>query len=138
MTETSKFFSAGSKKFVFIHLIAHLKLILEYYSYGRGILLSKIILICLLKRLYVTQLWFGRLGISFTVSLITIIVFQWMVRRWTKYLGQEEAIKLMKWNNSDPTYSLRFLDLSVNIIFPFIFPSLEDSVTEKYLTVVWC
>ncbi|KOM46409.1 hypothetical protein LR48_Vigan07g011300 [Vigna angularis] len=24
----------------------------------------------------------------------------WMVRRWTKYLGQEEAIKLMIWNNS--------------------------------------
>lgn len=31
----------------------------------------------------------------------------WMVRRWTKYLGQEEAIKLMMWNNSDPSYSLR-------------------------------
>ncbi|KAJ0101362.1 hypothetical protein Patl1_03931 [Pistacia atlantica] len=26
----------------------------------------------------------------------------WMVRRWTKYRGQEEAIKLMVWNNSDP------------------------------------
>ncbi|XP_038714908.1 probable ribosomal RNA small subunit methyltransferase B [Tripterygium wilfordii] len=31
----------------------------------------------------------------------------WMVRRWTKNLGQEEAIKLMMWNNSDPTFSLR-------------------------------
>ncbi|XP_057971646.1 uncharacterized protein LOC131160227 isoform X2 [Malania oleifera] len=31
----------------------------------------------------------------------------WMVRRWTKYLGQEEAIKLMMWNNSDPYFSLR-------------------------------
>ncbi|KAH9804247.1 SAM MT RSMB NOP domain-containing protein [Citrus sinensis] len=31
----------------------------------------------------------------------------WMVRRWTKYLGQEEAIKLMVWNNSDPSFSLR-------------------------------
>ncbi|XP_004491518.1 uncharacterized protein [Cicer arietinum] len=31
----------------------------------------------------------------------------WMVRRWTKYLGQEEAIKLMIWNNSEPSYSLR-------------------------------
>ncbi|KAK9268736.1 hypothetical protein L1049_000497 [Liquidambar formosana] len=31
----------------------------------------------------------------------------WMVRRWTKYLGQEEAIKLMMWNNSDPSFSLR-------------------------------
>ncbi|KAK8648691.1 hypothetical protein V6N13_129437 [Hibiscus sabdariffa] len=31
----------------------------------------------------------------------------WMVRRWTKYLGQEEAVKLMMWNNSDPSYSLR-------------------------------
>ncbi|XP_057725540.1 uncharacterized protein LOC130941152 [Arachis stenosperma] len=31
----------------------------------------------------------------------------WMVRRWTKYLGQEETIKLMKWNNSEPSFSLR-------------------------------
>ncbi|KAL4618586.1 hypothetical protein ACB092_06G021500 [Castanea dentata] len=31
----------------------------------------------------------------------------WMVRRWTKYIGQEEAIKLMAWNNSDPSFSLR-------------------------------
>ncbi|KAJ8754959.1 hypothetical protein K2173_015471 [Erythroxylum novogranatense] len=31
----------------------------------------------------------------------------WMVRRWTKYLGQEEAIRLMMWNNSNPTFSLR-------------------------------
>ncbi|KAI4307856.1 hypothetical protein L6164_030991 [Bauhinia variegata] len=31
----------------------------------------------------------------------------WMVRRLTKYLGQEEAIKLMMWNNSEPSYSLR-------------------------------
>eukprot|EP00257_Ricinus_communis_P018331 XP_015577031.1 uncharacterized protein LOC8286857 isoform X2 [Ricinus communis] len=31
----------------------------------------------------------------------------WMVRRWTKYLGQEEAIRLMIWNNSDPSFSLR-------------------------------
>ncbi|KAL0353504.1 UNVERIFIED_CONTAM: putative ribosomal RNA small subunit methyltransferase B [Sesamum angustifolium] len=31
----------------------------------------------------------------------------WMVRRWTNYLGLEEAIKLMTWNNSDPCYSLR-------------------------------
>ncbi|KDP39311.1 hypothetical protein JCGZ_01068 [Jatropha curcas] len=31
----------------------------------------------------------------------------WMVRRWTKYLGQEEAIRLMMWNNSDPSFSLR-------------------------------
>ncbi|KAK7299927.1 hypothetical protein RJT34_10756 [Clitoria ternatea] len=31
----------------------------------------------------------------------------WMVRRWTKYLGQEEAIKLMIWNNSEPIFSLR-------------------------------
>ncbi|KAL5736203.1 hypothetical protein ACOSQ2_030991 [Xanthoceras sorbifolium] len=31
----------------------------------------------------------------------------WMVRRWTKYLGQEEAIKLMVWNNSHPSFSLR-------------------------------
>lgn len=32
-----------------------------------------------------------------------------MVRRWTKHLGQEEAIRLMMWNNSDPSFSLRFL-----------------------------
>ncbi|KAL3643280.1 hypothetical protein CASFOL_014095 [Castilleja foliolosa] len=31
----------------------------------------------------------------------------WMVRRWTKYLGLEEATKLMVWNNSDPCFSLR-------------------------------
>ncbi|EXB36052.1 Ribosomal RNA small subunit methyltransferase B [Morus notabilis] len=31
----------------------------------------------------------------------------WMVRRWNKYLGEEEAVKLMEWNNSDPSYSLR-------------------------------
>ncbi|KAL6999111.1 16S rRNA (cytosine(967)-C(5))-methyltransferase [Sarracenia purpurea var. burkii] len=31
----------------------------------------------------------------------------WMVRRWTKYIGHEEAIKLMMWNNSDPSFSLR-------------------------------
>ncbi|KAM7489432.1 hypothetical protein LguiB_026916 [Lonicera macranthoides] len=31
----------------------------------------------------------------------------WMVRRWTKYLGCEEAIQLMTWNNSDPSFSLR-------------------------------
>ncbi|KAF8019648.1 hypothetical protein BT93_G0361 [Corymbia citriodora subsp. variegata] len=31
----------------------------------------------------------------------------WMVRRWTKYFGREEAIKLMVWNNSEPKYSLR-------------------------------
>lgn len=35
--------------------------------------------------------------------------FQWMVRRWTKYIGQEETIRLMTWNNSDPSFSLRFL-----------------------------
>ncbi|GLT31026.1 hypothetical protein SLA2020_057940 [Shorea laevis] len=31
----------------------------------------------------------------------------WMVRRWIKYLGQERAIRLMVWNNSDPSFSLR-------------------------------
>ncbi|WJX54433.1 16S rRNA (cytosine(967)-C(5))-methyltransferase [Trifolium repens] len=31
----------------------------------------------------------------------------WIVRRWTKYLGQEETIKLMIWNNSEPSFSLR-------------------------------
>ncbi|WVY90622.1 hypothetical protein V8G54_036136 [Vigna mungo] len=36
----------------------------------------------------------------------------WMVRRWTKYLGQEEAIKLMIWNNSEPSFSLRQVNIS--------------------------
>lgn len=31
-----------------------------------------------------------------------------MVRRWTKQLGQEKAIKLMMWNNDNPSFSLRF------------------------------
>ncbi|KAF9601625.1 hypothetical protein IFM89_021091 [Coptis chinensis] len=31
----------------------------------------------------------------------------WMVRRWIKYLGQEEAKRLMAWNNCDPSFSLR-------------------------------
>ncbi|KAL8142160.1 hypothetical protein V2J09_015192 [Rumex salicifolius] len=31
----------------------------------------------------------------------------WMVRRWTKFMGLEAAIKLMMWNNSDPCFSLR-------------------------------
>ncbi|KAL0399116.1 UNVERIFIED_CONTAM: putative ribosomal RNA small subunit methyltransferase B [Sesamum radiatum] len=35
------------------------------------------------------------------------LLSQWMVRRWANYLGLEEAIKLMTWNNSDPCYSLR-------------------------------
>lgn len=30
----------------------------------------------------------------------------WMVRRWIKFLGQEEAVRLMNWNNSDPSFSL--------------------------------
>ncbi|CAM8978775.1 unnamed protein product [Rhodiola kirilowii] len=31
----------------------------------------------------------------------------WMVRRWTKTIGQQEAVKLMMWNNSNPSFSLR-------------------------------
>ncbi|CAN1334146.1 Probable ribosomal RNA small subunit methyltransferase B [Linum perenne] len=31
----------------------------------------------------------------------------WMVRRWTKYIGQEDTVKLLVWNNSDPSFSLR-------------------------------
>ncbi|KAI5674697.1 hypothetical protein M9H77_15061 [Catharanthus roseus] len=31
----------------------------------------------------------------------------WMVRRWIKYFGREEAISLMMWNNGDPIFSLR-------------------------------
>ncbi|KAJ8420854.1 hypothetical protein Cgig2_023461 [Carnegiea gigantea] len=31
----------------------------------------------------------------------------WMVRRWTKLLGQAAAVKLMMWNNTDPSFSLR-------------------------------
>jgi 16S rRNA (cytosine967-C5)-methyltransferase len=30
-----------------------------------------------------------------------------MVRRWVKYLGLDEATKLMIWNNNDPGFSLR-------------------------------
>ncbi|XP_058112194.1 uncharacterized protein LOC131255476 isoform X9 [Magnolia sinica] len=35
------------------------------------------------------------------------VVDEWMVRRWIKYLGVEEAMRLMIWNNSDPSFSLR-------------------------------
>ncbi|KAL7088101.1 hypothetical protein ACP275_13G108500 [Erythranthe tilingii] len=31
----------------------------------------------------------------------------WMVRRWISYIGYEEAIKLMIWNNTDPCFSIR-------------------------------
>ncbi|CAN0875119.1 Probable ribosomal RNA small subunit methyltransferase B [Linum grandiflorum] len=31
----------------------------------------------------------------------------WMVRRWTKYIGQEDTVRLLVWNNSDPSFSLR-------------------------------
>ncbi|KAJ3676387.1 hypothetical protein LUZ60_003799 [Juncus effusus] len=31
----------------------------------------------------------------------------WMVRRWIRNFGDEEAIKLMIWNNSDPLFGLR-------------------------------
>ncbi|TVU09928.1 hypothetical protein EJB05_43427, partial [Eragrostis curvula] len=31
----------------------------------------------------------------------------WMVRRWFRYLGKDEALGLMNWNNSDPHFSLR-------------------------------
>ncbi|XP_078443221.1 NOL1/NOP2/sun family protein / antitermination NusB domain-containing protein isoform X2 [Wolffia australiana] len=31
----------------------------------------------------------------------------WMVRRWQKYFGPEETAKLMKWNNTEPTFSIR-------------------------------
>lgn len=31
----------------------------------------------------------------------------WMVRRWIRVLGKDEALKLMNWNNSDPYFSLR-------------------------------
>lgn len=30
----------------------------------------------------------------------------WMVRRWTKFLGQSATLKLLAWNNSDPCFSL--------------------------------
>ncbi|KAI3977738.1 hypothetical protein MKX01_027401, partial [Papaver californicum] len=35
----------------------------------------------------------------------------WMVRRWVKHLGQGEAVKLMMWNNSAPSFSIRFIDI---------------------------
>ncbi|KAL6656199.1 hypothetical protein ACP70R_007025 [Stipagrostis hirtigluma subsp. patula] len=31
----------------------------------------------------------------------------WMVRRWIRFLGKDEALRLMSWNNSDPYFSLR-------------------------------
>ncbi|KAI4366199.1 hypothetical protein MLD38_022107 [Melastoma candidum] len=31
----------------------------------------------------------------------------WMVRRWMKFFGQDETIRLMTWNNSEPSFSLR-------------------------------
>uniref|UniRef100_A0A0D9XEV0 SAM-dependent MTase RsmB/NOP-type domain-containing protein n=1 Tax=Leersia perrieri TaxID=77586 RepID=A0A0D9XEV0_9ORYZ len=31
----------------------------------------------------------------------------WMVRRWIRFLGKDEAVKLMNWNNSDPHFSIR-------------------------------
>lgn len=31
----------------------------------------------------------------------------WMVRRWINHLGIDEAIKLMTWNNTDPSFSIR-------------------------------
>ncbi|XP_039795608.1 probable ribosomal RNA small subunit methyltransferase B [Panicum virgatum] len=31
----------------------------------------------------------------------------WMVRRWIRFHGKDEAIRLMNWNNSDPRFSLR-------------------------------
>ncbi|KAL7130791.1 hypothetical protein ABFS83_13G156800 [Erythranthe nasuta] len=31
----------------------------------------------------------------------------WMVRRWISYIGYEEAVKLMTWNNTDPCFSIR-------------------------------
>ncbi|CAN6167354.1 unnamed protein product [Urochloa humidicola] len=31
----------------------------------------------------------------------------WMVRRWIRFHGKDEALRLMNWNNSDPCFSLR-------------------------------
>jgi len=31
----------------------------------------------------------------------------WMVRRWIRLHGKDEALRLMNWNNSDPRFSLR-------------------------------
>ncbi|KAK3130327.1 hypothetical protein QOZ80_6BG0491980 [Eleusine coracana subsp. coracana] len=31
----------------------------------------------------------------------------WMVRRWFRFLGKDETLRLMNWNNSDPHFSLR-------------------------------
>lgn len=31
----------------------------------------------------------------------------WMVRRWIRFHGKDEALRLMNWNNSDPRFSLR-------------------------------
>ncbi|KAG2390742.1 uncharacterized protein HKW66_Vig0253200 [Vigna angularis] len=50
--------------------------------------------------------------VKFNKNIFLLLLLQWMVRRWTKYLGQEEAIKLMIWNNSEPSFSLRQVNLS--------------------------
>ncbi|CAN6196329.1 unnamed protein product [Urochloa humidicola] len=31
----------------------------------------------------------------------------WMVRRWIRFHGKDEALRLMNWNNSDPCFNLR-------------------------------
>lgn len=55
-----------------------------------------------------------------------------MVRRWMKYLGREEAIKLMMWNNSDPSFSLRFQLKLISLSFLFFIINLNGHVIISY------
>lgn len=34
-----------------------------------------------------------------------------------KYLGPEETVKLMVWNNTDPSFSLRLIDFSYLFVY---------------------
>ncbi|GJM98511.1 hypothetical protein PR202_ga15532 [Eleusine coracana subsp. coracana] len=36
-----------------------------------------------------------------------LVLLKWMVRRWFRFLGKDETLRLMNWNNSDPHFSLR-------------------------------
>lgn len=55
-----------------------------------------------------------------------------MVRRWVKYLGLDEATKLMTWNNTDPGFSLRFYLQE----FLFFFHSKERKVISTVTHII--
>jgi len=51
----------------------------------------------------------------------------WMVRRWIRFHGKDEAIRLMNWNNSDPRFSLRF--------YPIVFHKILQSTLSVHASV---